>query len=48
MAQLVERSFLIREVRSTNPVIRKFYVGHLFTVNCVEKTKINKQVAGNE
>ena len=29
-------------VRSSNPVISKFYIEHLCTVNCVEKTKIKK------
>ena len=43
MAQLVEWSLLIPEVRSSNPVIGKIYIEHLFTINCMEKTKINKR-----
>ena len=35
MAQLVERSLLTPEVRSSNSVIGKIY-----TDNCIEKTKI--------
>ena len=41
VAQLVEL------VRGSNPVISKFYIEHLLTVNCIEKTKIKKKVAGN-
>ena len=41
VAQLVEQSLLIPEVRSSNPVI-----GNLFTVNCIEKTKIKKKEVG--
>ena len=40
VAQLVERSLPIPEV------ISKIYIEHLFTVNCVEKTKINKKRLG--
>ena len=46
MAQLVERSLLIPKVRGSNLVIGKIYVGHLFTVNCIEKTKIKKKRPG--
>ena len=42
VAQLVERSLPIPEVHGLNPVISKIYIEHLFTVNCIEKTKINK------
>ena len=47
MGQLVERPLPIPEVRALNPVIGKFYIEHLFTVNCIEKTKIKKKVARN-
>ena len=41
VAQLVERSIPIPEVRGSNPVIGKnlFWT---FTVNCIEKTKMKK------
>ena len=39
VAQLVERSLLIPEVRGSNPVIGKKYIEHLFTVNCVLKRR---------
>ena len=48
MAQLVERSLPIPEVRGSNPVIGKNYIEHLFIVYCqlcVEKTKIKKKEA---
>ena len=47
VAQLVEQSLAIPEVRGSNPVIGKIYIEHLFTVNCIEKTKIKKKEAGN-
>ena len=47
MAQLVEQSLAIPEVRGSNPVIGKIYIEHLFPVNCIEKTKIKKKEAGN-
>ena len=48
MTQLVEQSLLIPKVRGSNPVIgKKLYIEHLFTVNCIEKTKIKKKEAGN-
>ena len=37
MAQLVERSLPRPEIRASNPVI-----GNVFTVNCIEKMKINE------
>ena len=37
VAQLVERSLPIPEVRGSNPVIGKKIIGHLFTVNCGRK-----------
>ena len=50
MAQLVERSLPIPEVRGSNPVIGKnlfIYIEHFFTVNCVlEKAKIKKKRPG--
>ena len=42
VAQLVEQSLSILEVRSLNPVMGKIYIEHLFTVKCIEKTKIKK------
>ena len=30
-----------------NPVIGKIYIEHVFTVNCIEKTKIKEKEAGN-
>ena len=42
MAQLVELSILIPEVRGSNPVISKIYIQHLFTVNCIQKDE-NKE-----
>ena len=45
MAQLVELSLSIPEVRGSNPVIGKIYIEHL-TVNCIEKTKIKKKMPG--
>ena len=34
------------EVLSLNPVISFFYIEHVFSVNCMEKTKIKKREAG--
>ena len=45
MAQLVDRLLLIPEVRGSNPVIGK--TEHLFSVNCIEKTKSKEKEAGN-
>ena len=51
MAQLVEQSLSISEVRGTTPVIGKIYTEHLFVylfiINCIEKTKIKKRQAEN-
>ena len=47
MAQLVEQSVPIPEVRGLNPVIGKNYIENLFNVNCIEKMKIKKKEAGN-
>ena len=44
VAQLVERMLSIPEVRGSNPFIGKIYIEQLFTVNCVEKTKIKKKM----
>ena len=46
VAQLVERSLAIPEDQGWNPVIGKIYIEHLFTVNCIEKTKIKKKRSG--
>ena len=49
VAQLAERPLPILEVRGSNPVIGKnVYIEHLFTVNCIEKTKIMEKEAGND
>ena len=45
VAQLVEWSLLIPEVRSSNQVIGK-YSYWTFTENCIEKTKIKKKRTG--
>ena len=42
VALLVQRSIQNPEVRGSNPVIGKLYIGR-FTVNCIEKTKIQKR-----
>ena len=36
----------IPEVRGLNPGIGKIYIEHLFTVNCIEKTKRKKKRPG--
>jgi len=41
VAQLAERTLPIPEVRGSNTVIVNFYIEHLFSVNCIEKSKIN-------
>ena len=46
VAQLVERLPPTLEIRGSNPVIGKTFIKHLFTVNCVEKTKIKKKRPG--
>ena len=46
VAQLEVRSLPIPEVPSSNPVVGKIYIEHLFTVNCIEKTKIKKKRPG--
>ena len=46
VAQLLERSLPIPEVRCSNPVIGKKFSEHLFTVNCFEKTKIKEKRTG--
>ena len=44
VAQLVDRSLPIPEVSGSNQVIgKKSCIEHLFTVNCIEKTKIKKK-----
>ena len=45
VAQAVERSIPIPEVRGSNPIMGKnLYL--TFTVNCIEKTKIKKKRSG--
>ena len=46
VAQSVEWSLPIPEVRGSNPVIGK-HLNRTFTVNCIEKTKIKEKEAGN-
>ena len=46
VAQLVEWSLPIPEIRGSNPDIDKIYIEHLFTVSCAEKTKIKKKKTG--
>ena len=46
VAQLAERLLPIPEVCGLNPVIGKIYIEHLFTINCIENTKINKKRLG--
>ena len=40
---MVERLLPIPEVRGLNSVIGNIPIEHLLTVNCIEKTKINKK-----
>ena len=48
VAQLIEQALPIPEVHGSNLVIgKKLYIEHLFTVNCIEKTKIKEKEAGN-
>ena len=48
MTQLVDRPLPIPEVWGSNPVIGKnLCIEHLFTVNCIEKTKIKEKEAVN-
>ena len=46
VAQLAEQSLHIPVVRGSILVIDDFYIEHLFTVNCIKKTKIKKKGAG--
>ena len=46
VAQLVERLLPIPEAHGLNPVIGK-NLYWIFTVNCIEKTKIKKKEAEN-
>ena len=46
VAQLVEWLLPLPEVCGLNPVIGKIYIEHLFTINCIENTKINKKRLG--
>ena len=48
VAKLVERPLQIPEVCGSNQVIGKnLHIENLFTVNCIEKTKIKEKEAGN-
>ena len=47
VAQLVERSLPIPEVRSLIPAISKIYIEHSINVHCIETTKIKIKEAGN-
>ena len=50
VAQLVERSLPIAEVRGSNPVIGKnfyYYRTFVYCQLCIERTKIKKKEAGN-
>ena len=47
VAQLAVRLLLIPEVHCSNPVISEFLTEHLFTVNCIEKTKNKEKEAEN-
>ena len=47
MAELVERSLPIPEVRVRIQSSAKIYYEHLPAVNCIEKTKIKEKEAGN-
>ena len=45
---MIEQALPIPEVHGSNLVIgKKLYIEHLFTVNCIEKTKIKEKEAGN-
>ena len=44
--QWVDQSLLTTEIHSLKLVIGKFYIEHLFTVNCIVKTKIKKKMLG--
>ena len=49
VAQLAERPLPILEVGGSNLVIgNNLYIEHLFTVNCIEKTKIKEKEAWND
>ena len=47
VAELVERSLPIPEVRVRIQSSAKIYYEHLPAVNCIEKTKIKEKEAGN-
>ena len=46
LAELVERSLPLSDVSSSNPVMGKIYIEHLFTVNCIEKTTNKEKEQG--
>ena len=43
VAHLVEWLLPTPEVHCSKPVIGKIYIEYVFTVNCIEKTKIKKK-----
>ena len=45
--QLAEQLLLTPENRGLIPVICNICIEHLFTFNCIEKTKIEKKEAGH-
>ena len=48
VVQLVERSLPIPDVHGSNlAIVKNLNIEHLFTVNCIEKTKIKEKEAGN-
>ena len=47
VAQLVVQLIPTPQFHGSNPVVSKIYIEHLFTVNCMEITKIKKKEAGN-
>ena len=47
VAQLIELSLPTPEIHGSSPVKGKtFYIEHLYTINCIEKTKIKKKRLG--
>ena len=45
VAQLVEWSLPTTEVLGSNSIIGEIFI-HVFTINCIEKTKLKKKEAG--
>ena len=46
VVHLVEWLLQISEVNGLYPVIGKFFIEHLFPINCIEKTNIKKKRPG--